>query len=53
MEGPEGTLVVVQVVVVGCGGGRGLLIMVTFRNDSSRVAIYATVSTKVVMKQYL
>ena len=31
----------------------GLLIIVTFRNDSSRVAIYATVSTKVVMKQYL
>ena len=30
-----------------------LLVIVTFRNDSSRVAIYATVSTKVVMKQYL
>ena len=37
----------------GDGSGRGLLIIVTFRNDSSRVAIYATVSTKVVMKQYL
>ena len=35
------------------GERRGLLIIVTFRNDSSRVAIYATVSTKVIMKQYL
>ena len=34
-------------------GGGVLLVIFTFRNDSSRVAIYATVSTKVVMKQYL
>ena len=34
-------------------GGGVLLVIVTFRNDSSRAAIYATVSTKVVMKQYL
>ena len=37
----------------GMRGGGVLLVIVTFRNDSSRVAIYATVSTKVVMKQYL
>ena len=39
-------------VLLRTGRLEGLLIIVTFRNDSSRVAIYATVSTEVV-KQYL